>query len=340
MKLPVYVLKRLTTVIPMLLGVSALVFFISHVLPGDPAAMIAGTGATYEQIAAIRIELGLDKPLYEQYLAYMRRLILEFDLGRSIYSHRPVVSDLLDYLPATFELVTVSMIVTVSVGILLGSMSATRKDGVVDHFSRTLASAGLAMPAFWLGLLLQILIAHRLGILPVTGRIDATVLMKYPITRITGIYLLDTLVTGNWIAFRSSVLHIAMPAIVLSFSSLSHVTRFVRTSLLEVLNDDYVRALKSYGLSERIVVYKHALRNAIIPTLTIVGLRYSYLLGGVFVIEKVFDWPGLGLYGLSSFIYLDFPSILGVTLVFALLRIILNLLVDLSYFFVDPRVRV
>jgi len=333
-------LKHLVTLVPMLFGISTIVFLISHILPGDPAAMVAGTGATYEQIAAIRTELGLDRPLYEQYLAYMKKVFLGFDLGTSLYSHRAVVSDLLDYLPATFELVTVSMIMAVSVGILLGVASATKKDTVLDHFIRILTSSGLAMPAFWLGLLLQLLIGHRLGILPITGRIDAEVLIRYPIARITRMYLVDTLVTGNWIALWSATWHIAMPATVLSFSTLSYISRFVRSGLLEVLGEDHIRALRSYGLCERIIVYRHALRNAIIPTLTIVGLRYGFLLGGVIVIERVFDWPGLGLYALSSVIYLDFPSIIGVTLIFALLRIIINLLIDLSYLFVDPRVRV
>jgi peptide/nickel transport system permease protein len=333
-----YLIRRVVMTILMLIGVTLITFLIIRLVPSDPARLWAGKRATLEQIAQARQELGLDKPWHIQYFMYLNNL-LHGDLGISCYTRRPVISDLKDYFPATFELTTVAMIIALILGLILGIISATRKDTIIDHFLRVFSLAGVSMPSFWLGLLLQFIFGSILHLLPVNGRVDPYIFMYSPIRPITNLYLLDSLLTGNITAFVNALQHIILPAITLSYVSLAIITRIVRSSLLDVLKQDYIRTARSKGLSERVVIYKHALRNALIPTTTVTGLTYGFLLGGSVLIESVFDWPGLGLYATQSALIIDYPAIMGVTLLYATIYAIVNFAVDISYGLLDPRIR-
>jgi len=334
-----YVLQRLGFVVPILLLVTVIVFVISHIIPGDPAQVIAGMYASEEQVQRLRQEFGLDRPLWEQYLVSLRRMVLEGDLGTSLYTSRPVLSDLLTYFPATLELTTFAMLLAVAAGIPLGVISAWRTNQAADHVTRFGSLAGLSMPAFWLGLLLQITLGYGLGLLPIRGRIDSIVALDHPIRALTGLYLLDTLLAGNWAGVRDVLAHILLPGLVLALAPLGLIARITRSTLLEVLREEYIKTARGAGLPERRVIYRHALRNALIPTITVIGSMYGFMLGGSFVVESVFDWPGIGLWGVNAILNLDFPAIIGLTLLYALMRIGSNLVVDLSYYFLDPQIK-
>jgi ABC-type dipeptide/oligopeptide/nickel transport system permease component len=303
-------------------------------MPGDPAYLIAGPRATAAQIALIRHELGLDRPIYVQYFAYMSNLI-RLDLGTSLVTRQPVMSNLLNFFPATFELTTFSMIITILIGIPLGVMSATKKDRPFDHLSRMFSILGVAMPSFWLGLLLQLLFYGRLGILPFGGRIDGSIQLAH----ITGLYTIDSLLSFNLPALLSSLEHLILPALTLSFATVGTIVRFSRATMLEVLRQDYIKTAKAKGLSNRVVIYKHALRNSLISILTIGGITYAFMLGGSVMVEEIFSWPGIGRYAAESIIHLDFPAVVGVTLLMAVITVLVNLGTDLIYTYIDPRIK-
>lgn len=334
-----YLLQRLGFVVPILIGVTVIVFVISHVIPGDPAHVIAGMYANEEQVQRLRQEFGLDRPLWEQYWISIRRMVLQGDFGTSLYTKRPVLEDLFTYFPATLELTTSAMVLAVAVGIPLGVISAWRKNQAADHATRFASLAGLSIPAFWLGLLLQILLGHVWGILPTRGRVDSIVTIDHPIRQLTGVYLIDTLATGNWAALGDVMAHLILPAFVLALGPLGLIARMTRSSLLDVLREEYIKTARGAGLPERRVIYRHGLRNALIPTVTVIGSMYGFLLGGSFVVESVFDYPGLGLWGVNAILNLDFPAIIGLTLVYSLMRIASNIAVDLSYYFLDPQIK-
>jgi peptide/nickel transport system permease protein len=333
-----YVVKRLAFALLVLAGVSVIIFFVSRVIPGSPVAMWVGAKPTQEQLDAANKELGFDKPLVTQYLIYLKNLI-KGDLGVSLRTRRKVSEELAKRWAATFELVTVSILIALIVGLPVGILSATHKDKPIDHASRAISISGVAMPIFWLGMTLQLLLHGGLGWFPLQGRIDSQVLMDHPVAAITGFYLFDSVVTGNWPAFLSAIDHMALPAMTLASAALAVVTRMSRSSMLEVLREDYIQTSMAYGVSTRNIFYKYALKNAMIPTLTAVGLSYGALLGGSFVVESIFDWPGLGRYTILSIQTNDFPAIMGVTILFALTYILLNLMVDLIYYFIDPRIK-
>lgn len=322
-------------IVPVLIGVLTIAFVISHVIPGDPVRLMAGKLAGEEVWQVIRREYGLDKPLYEQYINYIVGFFLRGDLGRSLRTRQPVFVDLIEYFPATFELVTVSMVVSVLVAIPIGVVSATKKDRPADHGSRLFALSGVAMPAFWLAILLQIVLGYGLHLFPISGRIDITLAPKH----ITGSYLIDSLLEGDLTAFWNSVQHMIMPVMVLSFGSLSVITRMVRSSMLEVLGQDYVRTARAYGLADRVVVYGYALKNAMIPAMTHIGMSYGTLFGYTVLVETVFDYPGVGLYITNAILYLDFPAIIGATILLSLAVVLANLAVDFVYCLLDPRIR-
>ena len=336
MKMRYYIIRRFFLLIFVLFGLITFTFFISHILPGDPARLHAGHHATREAIEAITKRWGLDKPVWQQYVIYLKRLLLRGDMGDSLRSHRPVTSDLMDYFPATFELTTVSIIITIFVGIPLGVISATKRDTILDHFSRLLSTTGVATPTFWLGLLLQLTFYRHLGWLPFGGRLPPG--MTSP-KHITGMYIFDSLLTGNFRTLSASLFHITMPAICLSYVSLATVTRMLRATMLEVMDQDYIKTVRAMGLKERMVVYKYALKNALIPVITVVGLSYGGMLGGTLLIESVFAWPGLGFYATQGILTLDFPAIIGTTFLFGFIYIIVNLLTDILYAFFDPRIK-
>lgn len=329
-----YIVKRLALLTITLLGVLTLTFFVSHVVPGDPARLAAGVRAKPEQVEALRTRLGLDRPLWQQYGHYIAGVV-RGDLGESIRTRRPVSADLAEYFPATVELTTFAMILCLLIGIPFGIISAVKRESVIDHISRVASTAAVSMPTFWLGLLLQLLFFRWLQILPATGRLG---FYLSPPTRMTGLYALDSLFSGNWTALGDSLVHLILPATALAASSIAVITRMTRSSLLEILSLDYVRTARSKGLAEKVVILKHALRNALLPSLTVIGLQVGVLLAGAVLIEVVFSWPGIGLYAVQSITFVDFQAILGVTLITAIVYSGVNLIVDVLYGVIDPRI--
>jgi peptide/nickel transport system permease protein len=327
-----YILRRLTLVIPTLIGVSILTFALSRVVPGDPARLAAGAQATPEMYAQIRQEFGLDDPLPVQYWNYITGIV-QGDWGRSILSRRPVIDDLRVYWPATFELVVVAMTIAVIIGVPLGVLAAMRADRPTDQISRLVALLGVSLPAFWLAILFQLFFALRLGWFPVSGRLSGDA----PST-ITGLYLIDSILQGQWAAFGAALRQILLPAITLSFPAMATIMRFTRASLLEVMGQDYVRTARAKGAMERVVILRHALRNALIPTVTMIGLSFGWAMGGSVLVETVFDWPGIGLYATKSALTLDFMPIMGIALLYGFVFSMINILVDVTYGLLDPRV--
>ena len=330
-----YIVRRLWMQILVLAGVLVGTFLISHLIPGDPASLYAGARATPEVVEKVRHEWGLDRPIHVQFWVYLRE-VLQGNLGTSLFTHRPVARDIMVHFPATFELVTASMLIILLVGIPVGIVSAVHKDKPLDHISRSLSVFGVSMPIFWLGLLLILLFYIRLGWLPGAGRIGLTM---NPPAHYTGLYTVDSLLSGDWDALLEALHHLILPAFTLAFVSLATVVRTVRSSMLDVLGADYIRTARSKGIRERAVLYRHALKNALIPVVTIVGLSYGQLLQGAVCTELIFAWPGMANYAVTSMVSLDFPAIMGVTLVSAIIYTTVNLLVDISYTFIDPRIR-
>ena len=300
--------------------------------------MWVGAHPTQEQIERARKELGLDKPLYIQFLIYMNKL-LHGDLGVSIRTHRPVLSDILSFAPASLELVGTSIIIAVSIGIPLGVISATRKDSWVDNLSRLFSIGGVSIFTPWLGMIGQLLFFKWLGLLPVGDRISTTVSIQYPIQRITGFYLIDSLITGNFVAFRDVLAHLILPAFVVAAYPIGLVTRMTRSIMAEILEEDYIRTAKAYGIPGRTIAYRYALKNSLGPTITVLALSFAYSLVETFLVEMVFNWPGLGRYAAFSIISLDYPAIMGVAIFIALVYIVLNLIVDILQAVIDPRIR-
>ena len=326
--------RRLGFLIFVILGVSVLTFVISHVVPADPARLLLGRTATAQQIADLRANLGFDKPLPAQYLIYMEHL-LHGDLGQSISSHRPVLSDIADYFPATVELTIYALALCLAVGLPLGVVSALARDRWPDHLVRIFSIAGVALPLFWLGLVLQVILYGRLHLLPAEQRLD---LFMSPPRHITGMYTFDSLLTGNWAALGNSLRHIVLPALTLAFAALATMTRVTRASVLEALDQDYIRTARAKGVRRRRVVYRHALRNALIPTTTLMGLQVGSLLGGAFLVEIVFSWPGIGFYSVQAIRAFDYAAIMGVTIIIAVAYTMVNLVVDVLYVVLDPRI--
>jgi len=311
-----------------------LTFYISHAIPGDPARLASGAHAKAEQVESLRVQMGLDKPLPVQYSIYMKG-ILKGDLGISVSTRRPVADELKEYLPATIELSVFALIISVVAGVFLGIISAVRRNSALDHFLRVFSLIGASIPVFWLGLLFLIFFYKHLNVLPIGGRIGIGI---NPPTKVTGLYIIDSILSGDGIALKSSISHLVLPSITLGYSSMGVFTRMARSCVLEVLSADYIRTARAKGLKERIVVYKHALRNAILPLITLVGLQFAYLLGGTVLTETIFSWPGLGSYSVTAITNLNFPAIMGVTLTITTLFVVINLVTDLCYAIADPRI--
>jgi peptide/nickel transport system permease protein len=329
-----FLVRRLFMLIFVLLGVSVLIFTISHVIPSDPARQAAGPHATTEQVDVLRKKFGFDRPLPEQYWIYMTGL-LRGDLGFSLYSRRPVAEDIKAYFPATLELTSAAMLICLLLGIPMGVLSAVYKDRLLDHISRVVSIGGVGLPVFWLALLFQLVLYRWLDWLPAGGRIDTTITAPLTVTRL---YIVDSLVSGNWPALKSSLLYITMPAITLAFASVAWVARITRSSMLETLNQDYIRTARSKGLRERRLIYVHALGNALIPAVTMIGLQIGALLSGAFLVEIIFSWPGIGFYTINSIMSMDFNAIMTTTLLVAMVYTITNLIVDILYVAIDPRI--
>jgi peptide/nickel transport system permease protein len=331
---PAFLLKRILLMIPSLIGVTVMVFVIAHVVPADPVGIALGPEATQEQITAMREAWGLNKPLYLQYAIFLKNLV-QGDLGYSLVSKRAVTEELLYYFPATFELTTASMVLSVILGIFVGIVSAVYRNRLFDHLSRTYCLFGISMPVFWLGLLLLLLFYVKLEWLPGGGRIADGV----QVDRISGLLILDSLLTGNWEGLGSSLLHLVLPAFCLSSSFLATISRIARSSILQVIREDYVRTARAKGVPEFLVMAKHVLRNSLLPVITISGILYGQLLGGAVLTETIFSWPGMGRYVVRSILYLDFQPILGFTVLVAMLYALANLVVDLLYSVINPQIR-
>jgi peptide/nickel transport system permease protein len=330
-----FVLRRLVLLIPVLIGLSLLVFAIARLLPGDPVQLAAGPQASREEIADLAREFGFDQPLPIQYLTYAKGLVTG-DWGRSIQTRRPVLDDLIAYLPATLELVIVAMVIAIAVGIPAGLLAAVYQDRWPDTLSRALSLGAISIPRFFLGLLLQLAFAMWLGLLPLGGRLPVTV---EPPPFFTGFFTIDALLSRDLATFWLAVQHMILPAIALSLSPLATITRMMRASTLEVLSQDYVLTERALGLRRRQIIFKYVLRNALSASLTVIGLYFGWLLGGTVLVETVFDWPGIGLYATKAITTQDFMPIMGVTLCIGLLFVLVNLVVDLCYGLVNPKVR-
>ena len=335
MRFIAFLLRRIVGIAAVMIGVSVITFAISHVIPTDPVVAALGDHATDEQIAAFRAEYRLDRPLPEQYVTYVTG-ILRGDLGLSIRTRRPVLSDLADSFPATLELSFTALLVSIVVGIPAGIWSAISRGRLPDLVVRLLALAGGSMPVFWLGLIVIGLFYYQLGWFPGGGRIDTFV--QPPPTR-TGLYVIDSLLAGDFDALRSSLVHLVLPSLTLGYFSTAVVARMTRSSMLEVLGQDYMRTARAKGLRESVIVLRHGLRNALIPTITVIGLTFGSLLSGAVLTETIFSWPGLGRYATASAVSLDFPAVLGVTLLAAIVYPVANLVVDVAYYWLDPRIQ-
>jgi len=339
MNLLEYTIRRLIAMVGVILGVTLLTFTITRLIPADPVAIMMGEGYhDPAQIAIIRRQLGLDQPLPVQYVFYLGRLILG-NWGVSYHTGLPVLQDIQLYFGATFQLTLVTLALALVLGIPLGVISALKKDKWADHITRITALSGIAIPIFWLALMMQLVFYSWLGILPYGGIVDDSLLYEHPVTTITGLIFIDTLLTGNWVVFLNALKHIILPAAALGFRAVAWIMRMTRSSMIEVLRQDHIRTARAWGLPERIVIYKRALKNSLIPILTTIGLTYGLLLQGSFLTEAIFNWPGMGLYAVNSIIYSDYPSILGVSLTAALVYVTVNLVIDILYCYADPRIR-
>jgi peptide/nickel transport system permease protein len=333
-----YAVQRLLLMTGILLGVLTITFILSRVLPGSPVELMLGHRPTPELIEAANKELGLDQPLIIQYFTYVGEVV-QGDFGKSLRTGRPVLEEVGKRIGATLELTTLAIIFVVLIGVPLGVISAVRQNSFLDNSLRAGTIAGMAFPAFMLAMLLQMLFYGELGWLPLQGRLDSEVLLDSTFPRLTGFFLFDTLVAGDWRAFSSALQHIALPTLTLVIITLATVTRITRNMMVEVLGEEYIRTASAYGLPDRRIHYGYALRATLIPLLTVVGLTYGYMLGGAVVVEFVFDWPGLGGFMVFSISQNDFPAVMGTTLFLATAYLTINLVVDLLYYVVDPRLR-
>ena len=330
-----FLLRRVVGIAAVMIGVSVITFAISHVIPADPVAAALGDHATDAQIVQFRAEYRLDRPLPEQYVIYATG-ILHGDLGKSIRTRRSVADDLADSFPATLELSFAALLISIVLGVPAGVWSAVSRGRLPDYVVRVLSLAGGSLPVFWLGLIVIGLFYYQLGWFPGGGRLDTFV--PPPPTH-TGLYVLDSIIAGDFEALRSSLVHLVLPALTLGYFSTAVIARMTRSSMLEVLGQDYMRTARAKGLRERVIVLRHALRNAMIPTVTIIGLTFGSLLSGAVLTETIFSWPGLGRYATASAVSLDFPAVLGVTLLAAIVYPLANLVVDIAYYWLDPRIQ-
>lgn len=329
-----YIVRRLVLLVVVLVGMSVITFSLTHLVPGNPARLLAGPHASQAEVDALAHKYGLDRPVPEQYVVYVQGL-LHGDLGMSLTDRRPVVDDLAQFLPATIELTFVALVLTVALGIPLGIVSAVARGTLLDHLARVLSIGGVSVPIFWLGLILQLVLFRWVGVLPASGRLGP---FDIPPPSVTGLYTIDSLLAGRFDTFAAAVAHLVLPAVTLAAGSIAVVTRMMRASIIEALEADYVRTARSKGLLERTVLSRHVLKNALIPTVTVIGLQVGYLLAGNVLAEAVFSWPGIGLYAVNAIGNLDYAAIMGVTLVISVVYVLVNLVVDLVYALLDPRI--
>lgn len=329
-----YSIRRLFMLIPVLLGMAIIVFSLIHAIPGNPAQQILGQHATKESIAELTKQLGLDQPLYLQFFHYIRDL-LSGDLGTSLKTQTPINQEIWPYLCATIELSVVALIIAIIVGVNAGIISAWFQNSWFDYIAMLLALVGVSMPIFWLGLMEQYTFSIHLNLLPTTGRDD----IRDPVQAITNLYLIDTLLEGRFDQFIVVIKHLILPSVALATIPMAIIARMTRSSMLEVMRSDYIRTARAKGLRMFWVVYKHSLKNAFIPVLTVIGLQTGLLLGGAILTETIFGWPGIGGYIYEAIQSRDYPVIQSGILVVALIFVLINLIVDLLYAAIDPRIK-
>jgi peptide/nickel transport system permease protein len=331
-----YLALRLASMAVMILLSTLIVFLIATQVPADPVLAQLGDlqSADKELVAAYRAKWGLDLPIWQQYLIFLKGLS-QGDFGQSISTHRPVLEDIRQYAPATIELATISFLLAVAISIPLGVLAAVKRDTLIDHFARLLSLIGVSAPTFWLAFIVLAVFYGGLQIAPGPGRLDVTAL---PPPKWSGLYLIDAAIAGQWDTFRNAAAHLVLPSIVLAASIVGLLTRTVRASMLEALSQDYVRVARAKGMREGAIIIRHALPNALVPVITLGGIAYAILLTGAVMTETIFSWPGLGRYTFRSAIALDFPGIMGITFIVAVVYLVVNLIVDLSYALIDPRV--
>src|SRR5215469_8675265 len=331
-----YIVSRLAVAVVMILLATLAIFLIANMVPGDPVLTQLGDIAANnpDMVAAFRHKWGLDLPLWDRYWLFLNGLF-HGDLGVSIASQRPVLDDIAQYGPATVELSTIAFLLSLVIGLPLGVMAATRRDTWIDHAARGIALIGVSAPTFWLAFIMLAVFYGWLGWAPGPGQIGAD---QFPPPDVTGFMLIDAPLAGQWDTFWDAVTHLILPAIVLAASTLGLITRTTRAAMLETLSQDYIRVARAKGLLRRVIMLGHALPNALLPVITLGGLAYAQLLTGTVLTETIFSWPGLGRYTFQSAVILDFPAIMGITLVVAIVYVIVNLLVDVSYAMLDPRV--
>lgn len=329
-----YIVRRIIYLIPVLIGVSVLAFLLIHLIPGDPAQIILGEKATPQALAELRQKLGLNDPLYIQYLRFAGK-ILHGDFGRSVITNSLVLDELAVYFPATLELSVAAMLIAIIVGVAAGVIAAVKQYSWFDNISMMGALIGVSFPIFWLGLIMIWLFGLVLGWLPPSARLDPGIRLE----AITNIYFLDAILTANWPALKNVLLHLLMPALALGTIPMAIIARMTRSSMLEVMRQDYIRTARAKGLAEWVVVLKHALKNAFMPILTVIGLQFGSLMGGAVLTETIFSWPGVGRMMYHAIMSRDFPMVQGGILAIAVIFVLVNLLVDIMYTMIDPRIR-
>lgn len=344
-----FIIRRIISLVPTLIGVTFVIFMFQRLIPGDPAVAMLGEHAAQENVERIREQLGLNRPLFldrealkegdfggffdSQYLRFVGRL-LRFDMGTSIHRRIPVAETLKQRFPATVELALLAMIVAVFIGVPVGIASASRRNSLLDGVSMVGSLVGVSMPIFWLGLMEIMLFAVFLNWFPSSGRLDQSVQLK----SVTHFVLVDSVITGNWKALIDGIKHLAMPTIALATIPMAIIARMTRSSMLDVLQEDYIRTAHSKGLMEQVVLFRHALKNAFLPVITIIGLQTGSLLAGAVLTETIFAWPGIGKWVYDAILGRDYPIVQGGTLLIALIFVFFNLMVDISYAVLDPRI--
>ncbi len=329
------ILERLLAALPIMFGVAILVFLFMRLTPGDPVDLMMGSAGTVSEteVQVLKEEFNLDKPLYTQLYIFLKNAV-RGDLGNSFTQREPVTGIILNALPATIELAFGAALFAVMIAIPIGVYSAVKQNSVTDRVSMAFSFLGISMPAFWFGIILIIVFGVKLDWLPISGRLD----YGFEFQRITGLYLVDTALSGNWAAFKNAVAHLILPSIALGMQLLAILARVTRSSMLEALRQDYVMLARAKGLRELVVVVKHALRNALIPTVTVLGIQVGVLLGGNMIVETVFAWPGLGRLAVDAIFSRDFPLIQGVVMIYAFTFVVANLVVDVLYTYINPKI--
>lgn len=332
-----FVVKRFILAFGVVIGVTIITFTTARLVPSNPARLWLGPRATPEQVELTSIQLGLDRPLYEQYFIYLGQVI-RGDFGISIKSHQPIIKDIQTFLPATLELVFFSMILAIIVGIPLGVLSATKKNTLLDHIVRFFAVFNASTPVFWFALILQLFLVEKYRLLPLGGRVSQNISLFNPIETITGFYIIDSILTKNWIALKDTLIHLILPGIVLASASVGLAIRLTRANMIEILEQKYITMAWAFGLNPKLIYFRLALKNAIVPTLMVLGLAFVWSITGAILVEIIFLWPGLGSYLTRAVLNFDFPVIVSISLVVSIFYVIVNFLLDMLQAFIDPRI--